>query len=99
MDINALKLKNKNLNKGDNSMKTVVQIDGMCCGHCANRVENALSAVSGVVSADVKLKKNIAVIRSREDVSDEEITNVVAEAVVEKRPEKVFLYISYGSSA
>ena len=80
---NALRLlryKNKNLNKGDNSMKTVVQIDGMCCGHCANRVENALSAVSGVVSADVKLKKNIAVLRSREALDSEEIAKVVTDA-------------------
>ena len=61
-------------------MKTIVNIDGMCCEHCAKRVENALSAVSGVVSADVKLKKNLAVVRSREAVSEEEIKKVVADA-------------------
>ena len=80
---NALRLllyKNKKIIKEDKFMKKIVHIEGMCCAHCAKRVENALSAVSNVVSADVKLKKNIAVIRSREDVSDEEITNVVAEA-------------------
>ena len=80
---NALRLllyKNKKIIKEDKFMKKIVHIEGMCCAHCAKRVENALSAVSNVVSADVKLKKNIAVIRSHEDVSDEEITNVVAEA-------------------
>ena len=61
-------------------MKIIVNIDGMCCEHCAKRVENALSAVSGVVSADVKLKKNLAVVRSREAVSEEEIKKVVADA-------------------
>ena len=61
-------------------MKTIVNVEGMCCEHCAKRVENALSAVHGVVSADVKLKKNIAVLRSREQLSEEEIKNVVAEA-------------------
>ena len=61
-------------------MKKIVNIDGMCCERCAKRVEDALSAVSGVVSADVKLKKNIAVIRSREEVSDEEISRVVTDA-------------------
>ena len=61
-------------------MKTIVNIEGMCCDHCAKRVENALSAVSGVVSADVKLKKNVAVIRSREEVSADEITKVVSDA-------------------
>ena len=52
----------------------------MCCDHCAKRVENALSAVTNVVSADVKFKKNLAVIRSRQPVSDEEITEVVTGA-------------------
>ena len=61
-------------------MKKIVNIEGMCCDRCAKRVENALTAVSGVVSADVKLKKNIAIIRSREELSDEEINNVITEA-------------------
>ncbi len=61
-------------------MKKIVNIEGMCCDHCAARVEKALSAISGVVSADVKLKKNIAVIRSREDVPDDEIKRVVEDA-------------------
>ena len=52
----------------------------MCCEHCAKRVEEKLSAVKNAVSVDVKLKKKIAVIRSREEVSDEEITSLVTEA-------------------
>lgn len=58
-------------------MKKIVSIDGMCCEHCAARVEKALSAVSGVVSADVKLKKKCAVVRSREDIPDEAIISAV----------------------
>ena len=61
-------------------MKKLVSIEGMCCAHCAARVEKALSAVSGVISADVKLKKNLAVIRSRDEVSDDEIKRVVEDA-------------------
>ena len=61
-------------------MKKIVNIEGMCCERCAKRVENALSAVPGVVSADVKLKKKIAVIRSREEIADEELNKVVADA-------------------
>ena len=61
-------------------MKKIVNIEGMCCEHCAKRVENVLSAVSGVVSADVKFKKKIAIIRSRVEVSDEEIKKVVTDA-------------------
>ena len=61
-------------------MKKIVNIEGMCCERCAKRVENALGAVSGVVSADVKLKKNIAVIRSREEVADEVLSKAVTDA-------------------
>lgn len=61
-------------------MKKLVTVEGMCCDHCAARVEKALSAVSGVVSADVKLKKNLAVVRSREEIDDSEITKVIEDA-------------------
>ncbi|MDE6442059.1 MAG: heavy metal translocating P-type ATPase [Clostridia bacterium] len=80
---NALRLlryKNKKFINGDKYMKTIVQIDGMCCEHCAKRVENALSAVDGVVSADVKLKKKIAVLRSREALDSAVISQVVTDA-------------------
>lgn len=80
---NALRLllyKNKKLKKENNFMKKIVNIEGMCCEHCAKRVEEKLSAVKKAVSVDVKLKKKIAIIRSREEVSDEEITSLVTEA-------------------
>lgn len=80
---NALRLllyKNKNCIKGEEFMKKIVSIEGMCCEHCASRVEKALSAVSNVVSAEVKLKKKCAIIRSRQPVSDEEIRSVVDNA-------------------
>ena len=80
---NALRLllyKNKNFVKEDNFMKTIVTIEGMCCEHCAKRVEDKLSTAKNVVSVDVKLKKNIAVIRSREEVDKDEITNLVTDA-------------------
>ncbi|MDE7300906.1 MAG: heavy metal translocating P-type ATPase [Clostridia bacterium] len=70
----------KTENSEDGFMKKIVYIDGMCCDHCAARVEKALSAVSGVVSADVKLKKKLAIVRSREEVDDEEIKKVVTDA-------------------
>ncbi len=61
-------------------MKTIVNIEGMCCEHCAKRVEDKLATAKNVVSVDVKLKKNVAVIRSREEVSAEEITALVTDA-------------------
>lgn len=61
-------------------MKKIVFIDGMCCEHCAKRVEEKLATAANVISVDVKLKKKIAVIRSREEVSNEEIKFIVTEA-------------------
>lgn len=61
-------------------MKTIVNIEGMCCEHCAKRVEEKLSAAKNVISADVKFKKKIAVIRSREEVLKEEIEQIITDA-------------------
>lgn len=61
-------------------MKKIVSIDGMCCEHCAKRVEEKLATAKNVVSVDVKLKKKIAVIRSREEVSNDEITSLITDA-------------------
>lgn len=80
---NALRLllyKNKKFVEDDKFMKKIVHIEGMCCEHCAKRVEDKLLTAKNVVSVDVKLKKKIAVIRSREDVSNEEITALVTDA-------------------
>ncbi len=80
---NALRLllyKNKNIVREDGFMKKIVHIEGMCCEHCAKRVEDKLSTAKNVISVDVKLKKKIAVIRSREEVSDEEITALITDA-------------------
>lgn len=80
---NALRLllyKNKKFKKEDKLMKKTVYIDGMCCEHCAKRVENKLATANNVVSVDVKLKKKLAIIRSRDEVSDEEIKELVTDA-------------------
>lgn len=70
----------ENLIKEDGYMKKLISVEGMCCEHCAARVEKALSAVEGVVSADVKLKKKLAVVRSREELSNEVLTKVITDA-------------------
>ncbi len=78
--LRLLRYRNKKIIKEDKYMKKIIHIEGMCCEHCAKRVENALSAVSGVVSADVKLKKKAAVVRSREEIDEAEISKVISEA-------------------
>ena len=46
-----------------------VQIEGMTCEHCKNRVENALNRLEGV-SAKVNLKKKTAVVSMEKEVED-----------------------------
>lgn len=60
-------------------MKKVLVIDGMSCAHCAGHVEEALNALEGV-HAKVQLKKNLAQVTLKADVSDEALKNAVAEA-------------------
>lgn len=60
-------------------MKKIIEIKGMSCEHCQNRVEKALNAVEGV-EAKVELKKNRAVVNLNQDVNDEKLKAVVEEA-------------------
>ena len=43
--------------------KTKLKISGMSCQHCVKTVKNALTALEGVQSAKVNLRKGEAVVR------------------------------------
>lgn len=60
-------------------MKKVIEIEGMSCGHCQARVENALNAIEGV-QAKVDLKKKQAIVTINSDVDDLTLKEVVTEA-------------------
>ena len=53
-----------------------VQIEGMTCEHCKNRVENALNRLEGV-SAKVNLKKKTAVVSMEKEVEDMQLQKAV----------------------
>lgn len=61
------------------SMKKVIKIDGMSCGHCQARVEKALNDINGV-KAKVNLGKKEAVIESADYINDDVFINAVTEA-------------------
>ncbi|MCD8205453.1 MAG: heavy-metal-associated domain-containing protein [Clostridia bacterium] len=61
-------------------VKFKIVIADMCCDKCAKRAEKALSAVKGVVSADVRYSAGFGVIRCFEAPSEEEIKSAVEEA-------------------
>lgn len=60
-------------------MKKIVNIEGMSCEHCKAHVEKELNALPGV-QAKVELKKNRAIVKSKEEVSDEALRGAVDEA-------------------
>lgn len=60
-------------------MKKIIEIEGMSCEHCQNRVEKALNAIEGV-EAKVELKKNRAVVNVKDDINDQKLKSVVEEA-------------------
>lgn len=60
-------------------MRKMIKIDGMTCGHCQKRVENALEEIPDV-SAKVDYRKNMAVIKMKDEVADEVIRKAVEDA-------------------
>ena len=61
-------------------MKKTMKIEGMMCQHCVAHVSKALSAVEGVLSVDVNLKKKTAIVECADTVSVETLTNAVVDA-------------------
>lgn len=66
--------------KGNSSMKKVMVVEGMACGHCKANVEKALMGVDGVSEAVVDLEKKEALVTVTQEVSDETLMNTVTEA-------------------
>ena len=65
--------------KGNDSMKKVIQINGMMCDHCRMHVEKALNSIDGV-SAKVDLAAKTAEVTLSADVSDETLKKAVKDA-------------------
>lgn len=63
--------------KKKNSHKTIVYIDGMSCGHCAARVEEALSGIKGC-TAKVNLANKYAEVKSEQPLNEKEVFEAVS---------------------
>ena len=57
-------------------MTKVMTIEGMTCGHCSRRVEQALTALDGV-GAVVDLERNEARLSSARAISNDELIRAV----------------------
>ena len=61
---------------GDKIRKTIF-INGMSCGHCSKRVEEALKFVNGVKSVKVSLEEKKADVTLKKDIDNEVLKNAV----------------------
>ncbi|MBE6718952.1 MAG: heavy metal translocating P-type ATPase [Ruminococcaceae bacterium] len=88
---NALRLNYIKLPKREETIQTskedneyTLYIKGMMCGHCENRVKNALLSVDFVVSAEADYKKGIAKV-----ITDGSFDGEIIKTAVEKEDYKV----------
>lgn len=75
-------LKEKNLKeeKGENSMKKVITVEGMMCNHCTGRVQKALEGIEGVSGVTMSLEEKTASVELAAEVADEVLKAAVEEA-------------------
>lgn len=64
--------------KGKTVEKITLNVEGMSCSHCENRVKKAVGALAGVKSVDVSLKgKTVAVELDPSAVSEDKIKEAI----------------------
>lgn len=65
--------------KEEIKMKKVLTIEGMMCGHCTGRVEQALNALEGV-KAEVSLDDKTATVTAAKEIPEEILVKAVTDA-------------------
>lgn len=60
-----------------NKITKTIFIEGMSCGHCSKRVEDALKSVNGVKSVSVSLEEKKAEVVLKTDVDNETLKTAV----------------------
>lgn len=67
--------------------KITLEITGMSCAHCVNKIETALQGLQGVEKAKVNLKKGTAKVKYDDKVQEvDNLTAAVKEAGYEAEP-------------
>lgn len=74
LSLNFFKAKNK---KEIKPMKKTLNIEGIMCPHCENRVKTALEALASVESAEVSHKTGTAIVTLTADTADELLKTTV----------------------
>lgn len=73
-------IKEENNKIGGNEMVKVLKVEGMSCGHCKARVEKAINALSGVVSATVDLEAKEVTVNMSTDIGEQTLINAITDA-------------------
>lgn len=78
--VEAVDILNTNKKERVDTMKKVLDIEGMMCQHCVAHVNKALSGIEGVESVEVSLENKNAAVTLAADVSDEALVKAVVDA-------------------
>lgn len=78
--VEAVNILNTNKKERVDTMKKVLDIEGMMCQHCVAHVNKALSGVEGVKAVEVSLENKNAAVTLAADVSDEVLVKAVVDA-------------------
>lgn len=73
------KTKNKRTEE-EKKMNVIMEIEGMACGHCTARVEEALRKVAGVENVLMSLESKTAEVTATQEVVKEDLKKAVEEA-------------------
>ena len=60
-----------------NKITKTIFIEGMSCGHCAKRIEDALKSVNGVKSVSISLENKKADVVVKNDIDNEILKTVI----------------------
>ena len=62
------------------TMKKVLDVEGMMCQHCVAHVTKALQGIAGVEAVEVSLENKTAAVTLNADVADDVLTKAVVDA-------------------
>ena len=63
--------------KGDDTMKKTMIIEGMMCHHCTGRVEKTLSAIDGVSAVEMSLEGKSATLTLTKEIDNQILVDAV----------------------
>ena len=78
--VEAVDILNTNKKERVDTMKKVLDIEGMMCQHCVAHVNKALSGIEGVEAVEVSLENKNAAVTLAADVSDDSLVKAVVDA-------------------